>query len=84
MANTTDIDGMLEQMTPEQFEEWCEIDSVEPIGQPKMLALIAYQLTCALSDEKPDPHEFMPWLQYQPEPADEYKTARQILSQIGG
>ena len=32
VAGTVDVDGMLESMTPEQFDEWCAKDAVEPIG----------------------------------------------------
>lgn len=38
VAKTTDVDGMLNSMTSQQFDEWCAKDLIEPIGTPYGLA----------------------------------------------
>jgi len=32
VAHTTDVDGMLDSMTPQQFSEWLAMYTIEPWG----------------------------------------------------
>lgn len=36
-----DVDALLLAMTPDQFDEWCAKDAIEPIGQAGVTALLA-------------------------------------------
>ena len=83
-AGRIDVDRMLDEIGPAQFEEWCKKDEIEPIGQPRMLGMIAYFLATQIFDEKPEPSDFMPWLAYEPKPTHDNAKARQILKQALG
>jgi len=71
VEHTVDVDGMLDRMSPELFDEWCAKDEVEPIGySSRMLGLIAFQLAAYMAGEKAkdvDGEDFMPWTKYQTE-----------------
>jgi len=41
VVHTTDVDGMLDSMTPQQFQEWCAFDRVDPIGNQGLCDTIA-------------------------------------------
>lgn len=86
MAHTTDVDGMLDSMTPQQFDEWMLKDHIEPIGYAThMLALIAYRLTEFLTKgDKTDVEDFMPWLKYAPPPPPENAQALHIINTVLG
>ena len=65
VAHTTDVDGMLESMTPEQFNEWCAKDAVEPIGyQSQALGMIAHLIHSYMSQGEGEAEQFMPWMKY--------------------
>lgn len=36
-----DVDAMLASMHPDQFDEWCAKDAIEPIGQAGVTALLS-------------------------------------------
>jgi len=85
VAGTVHVDEMLDSMTPEQFDEWCAKDAVEPIGYASQtLGMIVYLLHSYMSGEQQDAESFMPWLKYAPEPAHDNAKARQLLKQIAG
>ena len=81
------MDGMLDGMTPEQFEEWCAKDEVEPIGHAtRMLGLIAYLITAHMSGDESeiDPLEFMPWEKNRPTKGHDNEAARRLVGMLGG
>ena len=86
VAHTTDVDGMLESMSPEQFREWCAKDQIEPIGyQSQALGMICYLIhsyLCSSSDLTID--TFMPWLKHLPAPTAKSQNdkAKQLLKQV--
>ena len=86
VAHTTDVDGMLESMTPEQFDEWCAKDAVEPIGyQSQALGMILHLIhTYMTTDSSTDATAFMPWLAYHDEPDNQNAAARQLLKHVAG
>jgi hypothetical protein len=86
VAGTVDVDGMLESMTPEQFDEWCAKDAVEPIGYASQtLGMIVHLLYSYMSqDSSTDPAMFMPWTKYQCETANGNRQAKQLLKQVAG
>ena len=88
VEHTTDVDGMLDSMTPEQFNEWCAKDAVEPIGyQSQALGMIAHLIHCYMSQgENVDAEQFMPWMKYQKtdDTASQNRAANQLLGQIAG
>jgi len=64
VAHTVDVDGMLENMSTKQFDEWCAKDSIEPIGLESVRAILA-QLAMIVSNfagVKMTPADFMPWV----------------------
>jgi len=85
VAHTVDVDGMLESMSPEQFDEWCAKDAVEPIGYASQtLGMIVYLIHSYMSGKPDDPESFMPWIKYAPKPVHDNAKARQLLKQIAG
>jgi len=66
VAHTVDVDGMLSQMTPEQFAEWIAKDRVEPIGHEPTRQTLALLGTVVAKlggcQEDPELRWFMPWL----------------------
>lgn len=74
---------MLDSMTPQEFDEWCVRDQIEPIGYAaKCLPLIAFYLS-SFGGEELDPKLFMPWLEFEPDQVDN-KAAKQLLTSILG
>ena len=86
VAGTTDVDGMLDSMTPEQFQEWCIKDQIEPIGyQSQALGLIAWLIHSYLaSDSDATPETFMPWLSHVPKAGHHNAAAQQLLKHVAG
>ena len=37
VEHTTDVDGMLDTMTPQQFAEWQAFDQLEPLGDLSLI-----------------------------------------------
>jgi len=87
VAHTVDVDGMLDRMTPEQFDEWCLRDQIMPIGyQTKMLAYIAWVLASYFSEEPVKPQTWMPWLEFETvgNTAENAKAKQILRSVLGG
>ena len=88
VEGTTDVDGMLDRMTPEQFQEWCAKDEVEPIGySSRMLGMIGFMLATYMAGESSDvnANDFMPWEKFAPEAKPQNQQAAAIIrSVIGG
>lgn len=89
VEHTTDVDGMLDRMTPQQFDEWVVKDRIEPIGYAtEMLSLIAYMMACYMKAEDSEPvkHEdFAPWIKYRPkQDQQETQQARTMMRSIFG
>jgi hypothetical protein len=69
VEHTTDVDGMLDTMTPQQFAEWQAFDSLEPLGDRGTHDILA-MIGCLISgymqatDERGDdigPYHFTHW-----------------------
>jgi hypothetical protein len=85
VEHTTDVDGMLDRMTPEQFDEWCLRDQIIPIGyQTKMTAYLAWMLANYFSDEPVKPDTLMPWLRFENTDRPQNEKARQMLKSVLG
>lgn len=77
VAHTVHVDAMLDAMTPQQFDEWCAKDRIEPISQEAtrhVLAMIGALLANFAGNKRVKPEHFLPWLCQTKEPM----TARQI------
>lgn len=64
VAGTVDVDGMLDDMTPKQFAEWCAKDLVEPIGHAgthDVLAQIATMLAAFMGVKDVDQYTYLWW-----------------------
>jgi len=89
VAHTTDVDGMLEQMTPAQFIEWQAKDLAEPIGHAgthEILAQIAALITNYMTGGKAepvDPWHFHWWRERPPEPEATVDTMFAALEMLG-
>ena len=85
VAGTVHVDEMLESLTPDQFNEWCAKDIVEPIGyQSQALGMIVYMIHSYLSEDAQDAEVFMPWLQHAPEAKHQNALAEKLLEQVAG
>jgi hypothetical protein len=85
VEHTTDVDGMLDNMTPGQFAEWCAKDLVEPIGHDtQMLSLIAFMLANYMGVEDMKPEHYMPWVKYVPINKVDNSQARNVIAAILG
>lgn len=86
VEHTTDVDGMLQGMTVDQFNEWCIKDKIEPIGHgQRMLGLIAYMLACYLSSgHAVKPGLLMPWLDTSSRPEIDNAAAKALLNSVLG
>ena len=84
VAGTVNVDAMLETMSPDEFNEWCIKDAIEPIGyHNQMLGLIAWFLHSYLAGDESVPSEhFMPWLRYADKPKHSAKAAGDALALI--
>ena len=74
-------------MSPEQFEEWCVKDQVEPIGYSvQLLGMIAWFLYSYMTVGKGDakPGDFMPWTKHQPEPKAQNAKMKKIITALAG
>ena len=87
VAHTVDVDGMLDGMTHEQFNEWCLKDRVEPIGEEAtrhILALIGVTIARSFGGAKDVTVEnFMPWLA-QRKAQHSHKQMQAIMSAVPG
>ena len=61
-----DVDAMLDEMTPGQFDEWRAKDIIDPIGHrgtQEILAMIGAMLAGAFGSKDITPDSFMYWRQ---------------------
>ena len=67
VAKTTDVDGMLDSMTPQQWIEWQAKDRIEPIGNNGACLILARigELLAAFMGSEMRQRDFMPWLPKQ-------------------
>lgn len=88
MEGTTDVDGMLDRMTPEIFAEWCAKDEIEPIGYAsRALGLISFQLATYMAGEKAgdvDAELYMPWMKYEPKEQKQMQGFQHIFDTLKG
>jgi|GEM_PF-956959 hypothetical protein len=84
VAGTVDVDGMLDSMTPAQFDEWCVKDQVEPIGySAQALGMIAWFIHSYLaSDSDATAQDFMPWTRFAPPPKANNAAARRMIESL--
>jgi len=85
VAGTVHVDAMLEEMTPQEFDEWCIRDQIEPIGfTSQSIGLLTYLVASYLSGGKSSAEDYMPWLQHQPvqTQASQNAQARDLLKSI--
>ena len=81
VAHTVDVDGMLDSMTHEQFDEWRLKDQIEPIGSEAtrnilgLIGLIIAQFAGAKSIELT---HFLPWLEF----VDEEQSVNDMKAQM--
>lgn len=78
---------MLDQMSPEQFYEWCAKDLIEPIGHAgthEILSQIAYMLASYLGAKHVTPWTYKYW-QIPPEDVDtaDAEVAAMALETLG-
>ena len=85
VEHTTDVDGMLDRMTPEQFDEWCIRDQIMPIGHAtNMIAYIAWMIASYFSQEPVKPESLMPWVEFVNVKSADNARARQLLASVLG
>ena len=86
VEKTVDVDGMLDRMSPEVFEEWCVRDQIMPIGyQTKLMAHITFLLANYFSEEPIAAGDLMPWLEFENVMKPQNAKAKQIIkSALGG
>ena len=85
VEHTTDVNRMLEQMSPQQFAEWCAKDRVEPIGHAgthEILSQIAAMVAQFMGAEDVKPGTFKHW-QIIEEKSVDTDVAVQALQMIG-
>jgi hypothetical protein len=73
VAHTVDVDGMLDSISPRQFDEWRAYDAyISPIGQDRLDVTIAEVATClcqllgkwvGVDPEIIEPDRFVPWIE---------------------
>ena len=83
MAHTVDVDGMLDSMTHDQFDEWCAKDIVEPIGHGgthDILARIGVMLAAFMGSKNVDETLFKPWEKEASEPVAKSDSIPQMMS----
>jgi hypothetical protein len=87
VAKTTDVDGMLDSMTPAQLDEWTAKDLIEPVGyQSQMLGFLAYMVFAWVggSESEAKPSDFMPWLKYKKTNDINNAAAMQMIASVLG
>ena len=83
VAHTTDVNAMLDGMSPYQLDEWIAKDFIEPIGHvTQMTAFIAYAIAAYVGgkDAEANPVDFMPWLRFASGDTTDNAAARAFLS----
>jgi len=64
VEHTVDVDGMLERMTSQQFNEWCAKDAVEPIGEEKTRIILGMigMILAKFAGANLTKEDFTPWV----------------------
>lgn len=86
MEHTTDVDGMLDRMTHEQFDEWCAKDLIEPIGTRgtnEILTRLAMMVAGFLGQEDVSPSAFAWWMESKRDKPVDDDVAIAALEAIG-
>ena len=89
VVGTLDVDGMLDQISPDQFEEWCVYDELEPLShQTDMLSGLAWDVSrwlYAQSDgsSTPELRQYMPWLPEQEQRSTRRTFKAMLNAQLG-
>ena len=65
MVGTVDVDGLLDSMTPQQFNEWVAYDVVEPIVHSERLLAYLVKLVATFTGNKVDDEVLTPWIEAQ-------------------
>lgn len=84
VAHTTDVDGMLDSMTPKQFDEWCAKDAVEPIGTEAtrmVLGMIGVSMLASMGCSDAQLSWFLPWVKEKEEKEEVTTWASHIRKQ---
>ena len=64
VEGTVDVDGVLERLTPELMDRWEAFDALEPIGNVKLLDVLANigTVIASANGAEVQPDDFKPWL----------------------
>lgn len=87
VAHTTDVDGMLDAMTPQQFAYWMAKDLIEPIGTRATADILSKigQLIAGLTGAKIEDKDFRPWAKtVSDEALSSDEAGKAIKSILGG
>ena len=78
------MDQMLDSMSPQEFDEWCLRDQIEPIGfTSQSIGLLTYLVASYMSGGKSEPEHYMPWTKHQPVESGNAQ-AEQLFRQLAG
>ena len=69
VEGTTDVDGMLDRMSPQLFDEWRAKSLIEPLGLEKV-AHVLTKIGLALAPDA-SVSDFMPWVDFDVERSGE-------------
>ena len=81
-----DVDAMLDQMTPQQWQEWQAKDAVEPIGHrgtQEVLGIFGAMVAGALGAKDGTPETLMWWRKARDEKPASHDVAAMALQMIG-
>jgi len=81
-----DVDAMLDQMTPQQWQEWQAKDAVEPIGHrgtQEVLAIFGAMVAGALGAKDVTPESLMWWRGQRETKTASHDVAAMALQMIG-
>ncbi len=87
VAGTVHVDEMLDGMTPEEFDEWCIKDEVEPIGyHVQATGLLCWLVYSYMAGDKGDAkaEDFMPWVRHQTRKPQNRQAMQAIQILMGG
>ena len=82
MVGTLDVDGMLDSITPEQFDEFIAFNRVEPCGSDstvEVLATFAASVARMMGNDEVTPEMFAPWRLKPVEKKASPKAVRSLL-----
>lgn len=86
VAHTVHVDEMLDDMTVDEFDEWCAKDLIEPIGfHVQVLGMLTYLVQNFMGgDSEAARNAFTPWVKYAPPPPPDNERARRELDKVAG